>query len=192
MELDDKTVEFTDIYLDEDAAEQANNIAKTEGQQLFTVSTFTDTFNIQGTTKPNATFLEQYVNQAIKLIFTYTPSSSRRRLAEKEVPCTVKSSSELQCTGEIPGQITQIEKNEGYNLSFVPKNDNTYPSSAKSESNSAVYRKSSSGLSGGAIAGIVIACVVVLIAAAVAAIMLRKPSPPVDNTTVVDLKQENI
>ena len=60
------------------------------------------------------------------------------------------------------------------------------------ESNNVYYRKSSSGLSGGAIAGIVIACVAVLIAAAVAAIMLRKPSPPIDNTTVVDLKQENI
>ena len=61
-----------------------------------------------------------------------------------------------------------------------------------SEESSPVYRKSSSGLSGGAIAGIVIACVAVLIAAAVAAIMLRKPTPPIDNTTVVDLKQENI
>ena len=60
------------------------------------------------------------------------------------------------------------------------------------EQTGAVYRKSSSGLSGGAIAGIVIACVAVLIAAAVAAIMLRKPTPPIDNTTVVDLKQENI
>ena len=60
------------------------------------------------------------------------------------------------------------------------------------EQTGAVYRKSSSGLSGGAIAGIVIACVVVLIAAAVAAIMLRKPTPPINNTTVVDLKQENI
>ena len=50
------------------------------------------------------------------------------------------------------------------------------------------YRKSSSGLSGGAIAGIVIACVVVLAAASIAAIMLRKPSPPIDNTTVVGLK----
>ena len=54
---------------------------------------------------------------------------------------------------------------------------------------SPTYRKSSSGLSGGAIAGIIIACVVVLIAAAVAAIMLRKPTPPpVDNTTVTGLQ----
>ena len=52
----------------------------------------------------------------------------------------------------------------------------------------AKYRKNSSGLSGGAIAGIVIACVVVLVAASIAAIMLRKPSPPIDNSTVVGLK----
>ena len=59
--------------------------------------------------------------------------------------------------------------------------------------NNIYYRKNSSGLSGGAIAGIVIACVVVLAAASIAAIMLRKPSPPIDNTTVVGLKTvENI
>ena len=50
------------------------------------------------------------------------------------------------------------------------------------------YKKNSSGLSGGAIAGIVIACVVVLVAASIAAIMLRKPSPPIDNTTAIGLK----
>ena len=54
------------------------------------------------------------------------------------------------------------------------------------------YRKSSSGLSGGAIAGIVIACVVVLVAAAIAAIMLRKSTPPVENTTVAELRTDNI
>ena len=59
-------------------------------------------------------------------------------------------------------------------------------------SNRYTYNKSSSGLSGGAIAGIVIACVVALAAASIAAIMLRKPSPPVDNTTIVDLKTETI
>jgi hypothetical protein len=59
-------------------------------------------------------------------------------------------------------------------------------------SNRYIYNKSSSGLSGGAIAGIVIACVVALAAASIAAVMLRKPTPPVDNTTIVDLKTENI
>ena len=57
------------------------------------------------------------------------------------------------------------------------------------------YRKSSSGLSGGAIAGIVIACVVALIAASIAAIMLRKPTvaQPVENTTAVQLRTvENV
>ena len=70
--------------------------------------------------------------------------------------------------------------------------DNITDATGSKDSGSNVYRKSSSGLSGGAIAGIVIACVVVLIAAAVAAIMLRKPTPPIENTTVVDLKQDNI
>ena len=54
--------------------------------------------------------------------------------------------------------------------------------------NNISYRKNSSGLSGGAIAGIVIACAVVLIAASIVAMMLRKPAPPLDNTTVVGLK----
>ena len=125
MELDDKTVEFTDIYLDEDAAEQAKNITKTEGQQLFLVSTLSKSFNIQGTTKPNATFLEQFLNDGIKLKITYTSDSSRRRLAYEEVPCTIKSSSELQCTGKIDGKITQIEKSDDddYKLSFVPQSE---------------------------------------------------------------------
>ena len=56
--------------------------------------------------------------------------------------------------------------------------------------NNVVYRKNSSGLSGGAIAGIVIACVVALIAASIVALMLRKPTvtPPIDNTTAVQLR----
>ena len=193
MQLDDETVEFTNIYLDEDAKDQANNIQQSEGHNLFTVQTFDEKFNIKGTTKPNATFLESYVNQVINLIFTHKSGSSRRRLETSEPSCTVQSSEKIQCNGEIPGPITKIEKtDDDYKLEFFPQNETTYPTSASSGSNSAVYRKSSSGLSGGAIAGIVIACVVVLIAAAVAAIMLRKPSPPIDNTTVVDLKQENI
>ena len=45
--------------------------------------------------------------------------------------------------------------------------------------NNISYRRNSSGLSGGAIAGIVIASAVVLIAASVVAMMLRKPAPPI-------------
>ena len=58
--------------------------------------------------------------------------------------------------------------------------------------NNVVFRKNSSGLSGGAIAvaGIVIACVVALIAASIVALMLRKPTvtPPIDNITAVQLR----
>lgn len=50
------------------------------------------------------------------------------------------------------------------------------------------YSRSSSGLTGGAIAAIVIACVVAIIGASIAIIMFRKPTPPIDNTTVVELR----
>ena len=70
--------------------------------------------------------------------------------------------------------------------------NSTTPIVTSSGSSRYTYSKSSSGLSGGAIAGIVIACVVALAAASIAAIMLRKPSPPIENTTIVDLKNDNI
>ena len=53
-------------------------------------------------------------------------------------------------------------------------------------------KKSSGGLSGGAIAGIVIACVVVLAAVSIAAILLRKPSRPMENSTVIPMSSDNI
>ena len=81
-------------------------------------------------------------------------------------------STDLYLSFNIPGESNLREKA----INAGPVGSNTY------------YSKSSSGLSGGAIAGIVIACVVVLAAASIAAIMLRKPAPPIDNTTVVGLK----
>ena len=74
----------------------------------------------------------------------------------------------------------------------TPDTNGTYRIAPSAGGNRYTYSKSSSGLSGGAIAGIVIACVVALAAASIAAIMLRKPTPPVNNTTIVDLKTETI
>ena len=83
------------------------------------------------------------------------------------------------------GTLVSIEMNN-------PDANSTAPLVPFGGANNRYYSKSSSGLSGGAIAGIVIACVVALAAASIAAIMLRKPTPPIDNTTVVNLKSENI
>ena len=90
--------------------------------------------------------------------------------------------------------LLKIDTNELYaSFNIPPDKNETTPIRAGGSGNNIYYRKNSSGLSGGAIAGIVIACVVVLAAASIAAIMLRKPSPPIDNTTVVGLKTvENI
>ena len=75
------------------------------------------------------------------------------------------------------------------NWEVVSTDTDTATSVTKTDGvNNISYRKNSSGLSGGAIAGIVIACAVVLIAASIVAMMLRKPAPPLDNTTVVGLK----
>ena len=79
-----------------------------------------------------------------------------------------------------------------YQIQMADPDDDVNKISSIGGSGNRYYSKSSSGLSGGAIAGIVIACVVALAAASIAAIMLRKPAPPIDNTTVVNLKSENI
>ena len=89
--------------------------------------------------------------------------------------------------------LSKIENDDFYASFNVPEEHKLKEIRAGGSGNNIYYRKNSSGLSGGAIAGIVIACVVVLAAASIAAIMLRKPSPPIDNTTVVGLKTvENI
>ncbi len=117
-----------------------------------------------------------------------------------KIPCNLSCDAESTPIETYYGNLTQakIETSNIYltvNPDFTNGEDEEtlLNSASGSNANNIYYRKNSSGLSGGAIAGIVIACVVVLAAASIAAIMLRKPSPPIDNTTVVGLKTvENI
>ena len=112
-----------------------------------------------------------------------------------KIPCNLSCDAESTPIETYYGNLTQakIETSNMYltvNPDFTNGEDEEtlLNSASGSNANNIYYRKNSSGLSGGAIAGIVIACVVVLAAASIAAIMLRKPSPPIDNTTVVGLK----
>ena len=109
------------------------------------------------------------------------------------IPCNLSCDAASTPIETYYGNLTQakIETSNMYltvNPDFREEDEETLLNSASGSANNIYYRKNSSGLSGGAIAGIVIACVVVLAAASIAAIMLRKPSPPIDNTTVVGLK----
>ena len=115
-----------------------------------------------------------------------SPAQLRCDASNKELKT---SDQDLQASSGSPsstnGTLVQIQMKN-------PSNGNTITVGGGGSGTGNTYRKSSSGLSGGAIAGIVIACVVVLVAAAIAAIMLRKPTPPVENTTVAELRTDNI
>ena len=101
---------------------------------------------------------------------------------------TCDTNKESMSETDLHGKSGLTSNNNKVYLTMI-KGNSTITEGEYEAASSPTYRKSSSGLSGGAIAGIVIACVVVLIAAAVAAIMLRKPTPPpVDNTTVTGLQ----
>ena len=201
MDMDGKTVKFDDVNFSDEAAEQAKNItaADTITDGWIVVNSFDEKFLIKGKPHPEP-FLNSSIGVGNTFHINFVTSSSRRRLQDPpSIPykCTLnkdtEDETEIQCDGEYDMKTENLKyaTGEEVNLTLVPA-EGLEDVTANSGSSGPVYKKSSSGLSGGAIAGIVIACVAVLIAAAVAAIMLRKPTPPVDNTTVVDLKQENI
>ena len=200
MVIGKESVPVNDIEFHEDSAEGANNLVNSPDKEM-------GVFNIQNwNTQDKNLILTGKVLPSNLLTNgkSYPVEFYDTQGEAKTIICTAQnsgSSCTLNCdTSENPlstnvGNLALSKSDGDVYLTFnlpegAPLND---PINAGASSHNTFYRKSSSGLSGGAIAGIVIACVVVLAAASIAAIMLRKPAPPVDNTTVVGLKTvENI
>ena len=205
-----ETVSFDEVNFKGNSSEQASNLqevgdTKKEEVELIEVELANqgkESFQLKGTAYP--TNILNYGDQIPFTISSYDGVVA----TTKDITCTVtstdKSSGEttLDCSGEVNTTMSDLHLSSGstsnYTATLIVKNWNTNSDgiatgqyyTGGSSSHNVVYRKNSSGLSGGAIAGIVIACVVVLAAASIAAIMLRKPTPPIDNTTVVGLKTE--
>lgn len=199
------SLDFAGINFNGNASQESQNLQENQKPISSTVSLKNAEASVDKTT--------------LKLIGTFDPSNKLKArdtvplsiLTEKdgknvniEYECTVKqiSPGELDCetsSNPLKTTVKQLHLSTGTTsdntlVTVYMKDFNTSDTDIiTTGSNRYTYTKSSSGLSGGAIAGIVIACVAVLLAASIAAIMLRKPSPPIDNTTVVGLKTvENI
>ena len=199
MDMDGTSVSFDDVNFSDEAYDQASNISSATSFSAgwIVVNSINEKFVIKGKPQPQP-FLNSYIGKTIRI--TFVTIGSRRRLQDNKqtYDCKVNSDSEveteIQCDGEIKTTKFKLKYaiSKDVTLALLP-GDSGFPDEINANSRvSRTYRKGSSGLSGGAIAGIVIPCVVVAIAAAVAVIMLKKPSPPIDNTTNFNLKQENI
>ena len=172
-------IPFTDLYILKNG--KVENTNKNDGK-----------FNVNGT-------LDKEIDPINKQFLDLVINSN------KNLTCQISGTQEnsvLSCdTNKQPLDKTNLDGKYGivsvdkniYKVFLLMKSDNAtidegdYDSSLSGAHN---FSKSSSGLSGGAIAGIVIACVVALIAIALAIIMLRKPqnTKHLDNTTVSGLK----
>lgn len=183
------TLSMDDINYSEEAALQASQLSK----QTDTISQFLNLTN--GILNINSPYI--YINGQIEgydgkvgddgLILTVADKSKGTTY---KVPCKIQSVSNnnnyrFRCTpeGNVTGSIlysTIKGQNKSIYLNMTENNDyiNYYTANSGSDSTIdrgyAAYRKSSSGLSGGAIAGIVIACVFALIIASIIALMMRK------------------
>ena len=216
MELEDKngqneTFDFTDLNFKGNSADDSSNLQNAEDMpdksvdlnDIELLSSDKTSFRLKGIADP-----KNVLKQDDIIPFKVQNRQSNGQLVAEEIKCKVESTSSssgetvLDCPGDANTDMKNINSltgfNNDYSLTLYVKDwQNTdtplqtgkyYPGGSDGQSNNIMYRKDSSGLSGGAIAGIVIACVVVLAAASIAAIMLRKPTPPIDNTTVVGLK----
>ena len=203
-----ETVNFNEVNFKGNSSEQASSLQEVEEtnqkevdlEDVELAKQGKNSFQLKGKAQlPNVL---KYGDQIPFKISSYDGENA----TIKDITCSVTSTDEssgdtiLDCSGEVNTTMSALHLSSGstsnYTVTLNVKDwENNLDGIATgkyyisgSSTNNIMYRKNSSGLSGGAIAGIVIACVVVLAAASIAAIMLRKPTPPVDNTTVVGLK----
>ena len=212
-----ETVDFNNVNFRGNSSEEAENLQTVETpnkevelNDVELLSNDKNSFKIKGIASPAKALSEDDEVFHFK-IPSYYGNNSETIDVICDIVSTDTSSGEttLECSGgDVNTTIADLHLASGSNnkntLNLNVKNWNEpNPTEIKagkyydggSPTSNVVYRKNSSGLSGGAIAGIVVACVVVLVAASIAAIMLRgsKPTPPIDNTTVVGLRTvENI
>ena len=194
---DNQTISFNDINFDQEAAQEASNIVETKTYKVSgvldnsKVDFAQNSFKITGTPKPS-----NLVSGVSEIPMQFIDYSSGQPKA-KNITCKVSSSTTLECPQSIRSYITNITQakstDESILLNINVADEETGNLVGTTGGNNSVYRKSSNGLSGGAIAGIVVACVAVIAAATVAAIMLRKPKAPIETISAVNLQSvENI
>lgn len=208
MVVGKSAISFNDVEFTEDSKDGTQNLLDISSVPSgildeTTASMIDNKLIIKGILKPSDT-LNQNQNFDLEL---YDLSNNEM----KTVSCKVNEikTNSGSCTIECDTVKTPLSTNLG-NLTLAKssnpeklylkintdksKDQNQLITSESINNSNVLSNKSSSGLSGGAIAGIVIACVAVLAAASVIAICLRRPKPVVDTTiTVMGLQNgENI
>ena len=208
MVVGKSAISFNDVEFTEDSKDGTQNLLDISSVPSgildeTTASMIDNKLIIKGILKPSDT-LNQNQNFDLEL---YDLSNNEM----KTVSCKVNEikTNSGSCTIECDTVKTPLSTNLG-NLTLAKssnpeklylkintdksKDQNQIITSESINNSNVLSNKSSSGLSGGAIAGIVIACVAVLAAASIIAICLRRPKPVVDTTiTVLGLQNgENI
>lgn len=208
MVVGKSAISFNDVEFTEDSKDGTQNLLDISSVPSgildeTTASMIDNKLIIKGILKPSDT-LNQNQNFDLEL---YGLSNNEM----KTVSCKVNEikTNSGSCTIECDTVKTPLSTNLG-NLTLAKssnpeklylkintdksKDQNQLITSESINNSNVLSNKSSSGLSGGAIAGIVIACVAVLAAASIIAICLRRPKPVVDTTiTVMGLQNgENI
>ena len=208
MVVGKSAISFNDVEFTEDSKDGTQNLLDISSVPSgildeTTASMIDNKLIIKGILKPSDT-LNQNQNFDLEL---YDLSNNEM----KTVSCKVNEikTNSGSCTIECDTVKTPLSTNLG-NLTLAKssnpeklylkintdksKDQNQLITSESINNSNVLSNKSSSGLSGGAIAGIVIVCVAVLAAASIIAICLRRPKPVVDTTiTVMGLQNgENI